>query len=97
MIAINGDAKPDIIIGPMNDRGTTPGNSWWSYYHRTRICYKRLVTCLSFFLTNLWICFYTNAVNYLIFFLAMFLATNYHSMLLMSIYNFKNFVNILSL
>lgn len=49
MIAINGDAKPDIIIGPMNDRGTTPGNSWWSYYHRTRICYKRLVTCLSFF------------------------------------------------
>ena len=48
MIAINGDAKPDIIIGPMNDRGTTPGNSWWSYYHRTRICYKRLVICLYF-------------------------------------------------
>lgn len=32
MVAIKGDAKPETIIDPTNDRGTTPGNSWWSYY-----------------------------------------------------------------
>lgn len=31
MPATNGETIPDTIIGPRKERGTTPGNSWWSY------------------------------------------------------------------
>ena len=29
--AVKGYAMVEIVIGPRNVRGTTPGNSWWSY------------------------------------------------------------------
>lgn len=38
MPATSGEAIPDTIIGPRKERGTTPGNSWWSYYWKQRQC-----------------------------------------------------------
>ena len=32
IVATIGDDSPDIINGPIKVLGTTPGNSWWSYY-----------------------------------------------------------------
>ena len=32
--ATNGDDRKDTNIGPMKVLGTTPGNSWWSYWER---------------------------------------------------------------
>ena len=35
----SGYESPDITRGPMNDLGTTPGNSWWLYYKDIRYMY----------------------------------------------------------
>lgn len=39
-IKINGLASVDIAIGPRKVRGTTPGNSWWSYWNCKHIIWS---------------------------------------------------------